>query len=90
MKYIRITGYVLISIFFVLGLSIFILNKYLNKTIIKNVKTHIYESTNHEYILNLDALNVDFFSQSIEATSLVIEPYQKEKPKKKYFVFHKF
>ena len=87
MKYIRITGYVLISIFFALALSIFILNKYLNKTIIKSVKTHIYESTNHEYILNLDALNVDFFSQSIEVTNLVIEPYQKEKPKKKYFVF---
>ena len=70
MKYIRITGYVLISIFFVLGLSIFILNKYLNKTIIKSVKTHIYESTNHEYILNLDALNVDFFRNLLKQQTL--------------------
>lgn len=86
-KSIRITAYILISILIVLVIPAFILNIYFNKSIIKNIKTHIYESSHHEYILNLEALTVDLFSHSINLTNFIIEPFQKEKKLNKYFVF---
>ena len=86
-KFIRVTIYILISIIFVLIVSVFILNKYLNTSIIDKIKTHIFESTNHEYVLTVDDLNVNLFSQSVKFTNIIIEPLQKEKSTKKHFVF---
>ena len=85
-KFIRLTIYILISIIFVFIVSVFILNKYLNASIIEKIKTHIFESTNHEYVLNVDDLNINLFSQSVKFTNIIIEPFQKEKSTKKHFV----
>jgi hypothetical protein len=84
---IQLICYILISIIFVFIISIIILNKYLNNSIIEKIKTNIYESTNHEYILNVDDLNINLFSQSINITNIIIEPLQKEKSTKNHFVF---
>jgi hypothetical protein len=86
-KSIRLISYILISIIFVFIITINVLNKCFNKSIIKNIKSHVYESTNHEYILNLETLTVDIFSHSINVTNFIIEPFQKEKAINKYFVF---
>jgi hypothetical protein len=59
----------------------------LNNSIIEKIKSNIYESTNHEYILNVDDLNINLFSQSINITNIIIEPLQKEKSTKNHFVF---
>ncbi len=87
-KPIRITSYILISILIVLVIPAFILNIYFNKSIIKNIKTYVYESSNHEYKLNLDELNVDLFSYSIKVTNFTIEPFKKEKTSNKYLLFN--
>lgn len=64
-----------------------LLNVYFNKKIIKYVKEQVSESTNDKYILSLDGLSINPWTQSITVDNLIIAPSENNFHPKAQYVF---
>ena len=77
------------SLFFVAFAVIIwiLLNVYFNKQIIKYVKEQVSESSNDKYILSLEGLSINLWTQSITIDNLIIAPSKNGVHPKAQYVF---